>query len=157
MLNVNVSAFAKPVIQQRRFKYLLIGLGFLSLVFGLIVVPIERGADNSQIVSWFDGIWWGVITVTGVGYGDVFPVTVAGRVIAMILSGIGVLAYGLVIAMFSSALQDTRERYYRQKTFASFEEISRRLDRIEKNESYMVKKEMGNQEIRQRDSETVRF
>ena len=120
-------------------------------------MPIERGADNSQIVSWFDGIWWGVITVTGVGYGDVFPVTVAGRVIAMILAGIGVLAYGLVIAMFSSALQDTRERYYRQKTFASFEEISRRLDRIEKNESYMVKKEMGNQEIRQRDSETVRF
>jgi len=61
-------------------------------------------------------VWWSVATLTTVGYGDVYPVTVAGRIAASIiaLAGIGVVA--LPAGIFASAFADElRERETRRK------------------------------------------
>ncbi len=138
MIPVNLVTFTKPVIHQRRFRWLLAGLIAMSVMLGLIVVPIENQAHNPRIHTYFDGIWWAVITVTGVGYGDIVPVTVWGRIIGMFLAIIGVTSYGLIISMFSLALEETRDRYYRLKMFESLDNIQKQLDRIEKNATYIV-------------------
>lgn len=137
-----MQAFAVPVIQQRRFKLLLLMLVSLSLLLGLIVVPVERNDPRTKMHTWFDGVWWSAVTVTGVGYGDVVPVTVPGRIIGIILAAVGVLSFGLVIAMFSIALEDTKDRYYRLKMFEQLDDIQQRLDRLEKGETYLLKKEI---------------
>lgn len=140
-MQFNVSSFTKPVVSQRRFRLLLMSLILFSVVLGLVVVLIERTADHTRIKTWFDGIWWSAITVTGVGYGDVVPVTAVGRVLGIVVATVGVLAYGLMIAMFGLALEETRDKYYRMKMFEKLDQIDERIRRLEKNNEYMVRKD----------------
>lgn len=65
----------------------------LVLVIATIVTSVERGHD-SPVDSFPDALWWSIATVTTVGYGDVVPVTVAGRAFAyvLMLGGIGLFA-----------------------------------------------------------------
>lgn len=60
----------------------------------IAVLDCERGAPNSNITNLGDAIWWAGITMTTVGYGDLYPVTVEGRLIAsgLLLSGIAILS-----------------------------------------------------------------
>ena len=52
----------------------------------------------------FDSVWWAVISLTSVGYGDVYPVTATGRMltVAMVLTGMGIVA--VPTALLASAL-----------------------------------------------------
>lgn len=70
---------------------------FASLLTLLVVVvagAVESLVDSNDFPSTWDGMWWAVVTVTTVGYGDVYPTTVEGRIIAMVvmLFGIGFLS-----------------------------------------------------------------
>lgn len=69
----------------------------------LAVLDAERGGPG-PIQTYGDALWWAVETVTTVGYGDMYPVTTSGRVVAglLMLTGIGVL--GVVTASFASWL-----------------------------------------------------
>lgn len=65
----------------------------------LSVYFLEKGI-NPKMLSYFDSFWWGVSTITTIGYGDIVPVTLEGRVI-----GIGLMYLGtLLFVLFSGAL-----------------------------------------------------
>ena len=74
------------------------------LLSALIVWLIERRQAEGMFPSLFDGVWWSVVTLATVGYGDKYPVTVLGRIawIATILSGIVITALisGTVASIF---------------------------------------------------------
>lgn len=71
------------------FRILIIAL-IVIFSFGLIIHLLEP----KQFPTWFEGIWWAIITTSTVGYGDFAPKTVIGRLtgIALILTGAGFLA-----------------------------------------------------------------
>jgi voltage-gated potassium channel len=66
----------------------------LVTVASLLILRLERGAVDAQILTGRDAFWWSMVTITSVGYGDYVPVTFWGRVLATILMifGIGVFA-----------------------------------------------------------------
>lgn len=66
------------------------------------VYRVERTATDGNIKSFADGLWWGVVTFLTVGYGDRFPVTTEGRLLAGVLMVAGVLAVGILTAKISS-------------------------------------------------------
>lgn len=71
------------------------------VVAGLAVLDAERG-HGGTIQSFGDAIWWAFVTVTTVGYGDFFPVTITGRIVAVGLMIGGIALIGVVTATLAS-------------------------------------------------------
>ena len=71
-------------------------------VASLAMLQAERSAPDSTITSFGDAIWWAVTTVNTVGYGDTYPVTVTGRVIAGLLMIGGISLIGVITATVAS-------------------------------------------------------
>lgn len=81
------------------------GAAILAVVIAsLAVTNAERGAPGANITNLGDGAWWAITTVTTVGYGDVYPVTVVGRIIATILMVTGMAMLGAVTGTTASWL-----------------------------------------------------
>lgn len=75
--------------------FLVLGLLIIVLEFGgLAVLWFEANAPGSNIRTGGEALWWGVVTVTTVGYGDYYPVTPGGEVVAtvMIFAGVAIIA-----------------------------------------------------------------
>jgi len=68
---------------------------FLTYLGGIEVTVAERAEASGSIKSAGDGLWWALTTVTNTSYGDFYPITTEGRMIAMglMFTGIGVLAF----------------------------------------------------------------
>lgn len=75
------------------------GAAALAVVLAAIaVLDAEREVDGANITSFGDALWWACTTVTTVGYGDRFPMTTEGRVIAVVLMLVGIGLVGAVTA-----------------------------------------------------------
>ena len=72
----------------------------------LSVLDAERGHRGANIETFGDALWWATTTVTTVGYGDRYPVTAQGRLIAVALMLAGIALIGVVTASFASWLID---------------------------------------------------
>ena len=90
-------------------------IAFLGLAFFLIYVSaagiwyFESEVQPENIGSVFDGFWWAVITLTTVGYGDVYPVTTGGRLLTILVLIVGLGVVSIPTAIFASALTKARD------------------------------------------------
>jgi voltage-gated potassium channel len=76
----------------------------LLVVFTSVGILVCETSPNANILSAEDAIWWSVSTITTVGYGDKFPVTTEGRIIAMALMIAGVGLFGTLSGIIASHL-----------------------------------------------------
>jgi voltage-gated potassium channel len=75
------------------------GAAALSVGLGaLAVLDAEQDAEGANLTTYGDAVWWACTTVTTVGYGDHFPITTTGRVVAVALMVIGIGLVGSVTA-----------------------------------------------------------
>jgi voltage-gated potassium channel len=82
--------------------YTMSGVVLLIYTASLAVFDKERYLPGSTINSFGKALWWSITTVTTVGYGDVYPVTNTGRVIAVLLMIGGISLVGVVTAALAS-------------------------------------------------------
>ena len=80
----------------------------LVVIAATVVTSVEAGHDSS-IGSFPDALWWAVVTVTTVGYGDMVPVTPVGRAIAFVLMFGGIGLFGALTANLASILVRTED------------------------------------------------
>lgn len=94
--------------------YVTVGIVLVVTISGLAVLEAERQVAGSNITTWQDALWWALVTVTTVGYGDFFPVTMQGRLFALGLMLCGIALLGIVTASLSSwfleKVADTTEK-----------------------------------------------
>lgn len=66
----------------------------LMIMASTIMFNIENAAQPEKFASIFDSMWWATATLTTVGYGDIYPITVLGRILAAVIAllGIGIVA-----------------------------------------------------------------
>ncbi len=90
---LKVLAFFANLYRQRFFLVVAVTLSAVFLSAAGIYY-FERAGRNGNIGSFWDGVWWAVVTMTTVGYGDKYPVSPGGRVVALALmcSGVGLMS-----------------------------------------------------------------
>ncbi len=85
----------------------LLGTLFLTIIvlqFGsMFVLGAEAQAENANIRTASDALWWSYVTVTTVGYGDRFPVTTSGRLVGVAMLTIGVGLFGVLTGFLANA------------------------------------------------------
>jgi voltage-gated potassium channel len=120
--------------------YLLFASVVVIIVGALFMYTVESGKENSQINSVLDAFWWAVTTVTTVGYGDIIPVSDAGKILAIfyMFFGIGILV------IFLSVIGTN---FYKKRFEADSKDIShaqslilKKMDGLEKNQEKIEQK-----------------
>ncbi len=87
-------------------------IAIFLMAASLFMYGLEHDAQPENFKNAFSGIWWAVSTLLTIGYGDIYPVTVAGQVCAIIISFLGVLMVALPTGIISAGFV---EHYSRAK------------------------------------------
>lgn len=89
----------------------------LMLASSLCMYSVEHTAQPDVFQNAFSGIWWSMSTLLTVGYGDIYPVTTLGRIMAIIIAYLGVGAVAIPTGIISAGFV---EQYQRKSTLSNF-------------------------------------
>uniref|UniRef100_UPI003AADF927 potassium voltage-gated channel subfamily KQT member 2 isoform X2 n=1 Tax=Centroberyx gerrardi TaxID=166262 RepID=UPI003AADF927 len=92
-------------------------IGFLCLILASFLVYLAEKEDNKEFETYADALWWGLITLTTIGYGDKFPITWNGRLLAATFTLIGVSFFALPAGILGSGFALKVQEQHRQKHF----------------------------------------
>lgn len=97
--------FTKAMILAKEQIVLFMGVTLVLIYFAAIgIYYFENEAQPEHFSSIFDSLWWSIVTLTTVGYGDVYPITVGGRVFTFIILLIGLGIVAIPTGIISSSL-----------------------------------------------------
>lgn len=96
--------------RARVMSYVVTSAALLTYIGALAALDVERAADGAKILNFGDSLWWAFITITTVGYGDYYPVTLEGRMIAVALTVSGISLIGLVTVTMGAWVMATLEK-----------------------------------------------
>lgn len=99
---------------MNKIFYLLVIAGIVVITGTVIMYNLEKGAENSQMTTLLDALWWCVATVTTVGYGDVVPVTSLGRIVALVYMFFGIILITTTLAVISNTFY--KKRFEKEET-----------------------------------------
>lgn len=119
----------RRVLHHRRFEYVLV-VALVIVGLGAVGIYAVEGGTNPAVDSIGDALWWAIVTVTTVGYGDVSPATPEGRLIAVFLmvAGIGIIGvFTATIASFFFFDQNSADTVALEARLAS---VERKLDQL---------------------------
>lgn len=115
------------VLSSKRFELytLAIFLGFLIFIGSTAIYLFENIPDGGDLRHLYDAFYWSIVTISTVGYGDITPHTVGGRMVtvALIITGLGVLSFftSIIVAAFQEKMHFLREN----RTYAELERYKR--------------------------------
>lgn len=128
-LLIHVLEHVKHLLSRNTLSATLIGTAIIVVMAGFIMAAVDPGISTPG-----EGVWWALVTVTTVGYGDVVPTTVTGRVFASVLIFIGLGLLSLLTATIAAALISRQESIVTQQQREEEEQMLRlevQLKRIE--------------------------
>ena len=142
---VGIRAIGRTLVRDRASSalYVLLLMGILVLQFGsLAMLAIEQNADGANITTASDALWYTIVTISTVGYGDQYPVTNLGRLFAVVIIIVGVGIFGTFTgylatvflspkATDAATVSDVSATVPTEGNTASVEELRRRVEESE--------------------------
>ncbi|MDG4716898.1 ion transporter [Winogradskyella marincola] len=106
--------FAKAMLLAKEQIILFMGVTLVLIYFAAIgIYYFENEAQPEHFSSIFDSLWWSIVTLTTVGYGDVYPITVGGRIFTffILLIGLGIVAIptGIISSSLTKVVEPDAE------------------------------------------------
>lgn len=122
------------------FKSMLI-FGMLLISFATISVMQFETLPECNIKTAYDAAWWAICTITTVGYGDKFPITMGGRIVSTMLMISGIGLFGAIVGYVSSFFTDKEKT--NNKDIDTIEELSKQI--MEMKEELKKKIDLSNE------------
>jgi voltage-gated potassium channel len=90
---------------------LFMGVTLILIYFAAVgIYYFENEAQPDHFTSVFDSLWWAIVTLTTVGYGDVYPITAGGKIFTffILLIGLGIVAIptGIISSSLTKTIED---------------------------------------------------
>jgi voltage-gated potassium channel len=102
---VAVQSFGRRAAMSVRgsaLVFVAVGVPIVLFIAGLAMLDAERSDPDANMTGFGDAMWWACTTVTTVGYGDRYPVTAEGRLVAVALMLAGIELVGVITASLAS-------------------------------------------------------
>jgi len=103
------------VLKAKKFEFLTLSIFASIVVFvsSVVIYVIEANNPDATISTFFEAVYWSIVTISTVGYGDISPLSSEGRVVAMfvIVAGIGVYSFttSLIVTSFTEKLDEIKD------------------------------------------------
>ena len=124
----NLIGLLETLFNSRRLRTILAALIFFIFLFGYLFYVSEPEVRNLG-----DGIWWALVTITTVGYGDITPLTTVGRVVASSLMFLGLGMIATITAIVSAKfIQNFVDHHTNDDVLEKLDEMQLELDEIKK-------------------------
>jgi len=123
--------------ERAKGTFVIVGLmSLIAVLFATIAVfEIERRAPGSNIHSAGDALWWAFATITTIGYGDRFPVTAVGRIVAVVLVVFGLSFFGTFTAYVASFFLEKAQLKEESEIHHLIREVRRLREKLERLEA----------------------
>ena len=96
----------------------------LMIIASVLMYNIEFYAQPERFDNAFSGLWWAIATITTVGYGDIYPITVAGKILSAVIEllGVGLVAVptGIISAGFMEQADSEKKEDAEQKCYCPY-------------------------------------
>lgn len=125
------------LITQPIFIVLTIIGNLIVITSAYLVFKLEYGL-NPHIKTPLDTLWWAVSTVTTVGYGDVIPITSAGKIVGIVLMIVGIAIFWSYTALFAEALI-SKDILDLEDELQSIDKVLKKISKSELNSSENLK------------------
>jgi voltage-gated potassium channel Kch len=122
---------------------LFIASGLVILLGTFVMYGIESQVPNSKIKTLLDALWWCVAAVTTVGYGDIVPVSILGRVVALFYMFFGISMIAILLSVITNTFykrrfgKEEREKREEQVNYLK-NQLMERLSEIEEKQAKCI-------------------
>ncbi len=111
------------VVSKENFPAMMTLVFFMVFVFGLLEYLVEHPI-NPAFGTIEDALWWAFVTLTTVGYGDLYPISAVGRIVAVITMLFGITLYSLLVANLTYQIDKIAEHHAPDRDSGSAEQPS---------------------------------
>ena len=120
-------------------------ISVLMVASSLCMYSLENAAQPEVFSNAFSGIWWAVSTLLTVGYGDIYPITIPGKIVSIFITFLGVGMVAIPTGIISAGFVDQFSRIKRLSEYAGEEDIHFIKVQLQKRDPWvgMAIKDMG--------------
>lgn len=131
-----------PLLQQRgqtTLASLLVAMVIIITLASVSILVVESGHEGSNIQTAQQAIWWAIVTISTVGYGDYYPVTTSGHVIGTLVIICGVSFFGVISGYMASIFVAPDEKEQLKEHNQEIKnELEQALHRMEQNQAHIL-------------------
>ena len=140
---------ARQIIINRPAQNTLLVLIVVGLLIfeaaSILVLKAEAGAPGSNIETSGDAMWWSIVTMATVGYGDKYPVTVQGRIVGVFVMFVGVGFFSVITSYLAHWFMQSRQRRFIRRSILPTDDFSP-ADSLEVMKDILDQQEKASQE-----------